>query len=145
MKTTEKIELKVTPRDAGKSHSREARLNSKIPAVLYGPKNPPVNLLMEELAATRYGGHKFESTIFSLKSDDAKINAVNVLLKDVQVHPVTRRPTHVDLYALDMSATVRVNIGLRLEGKPVGLAECCKRSCEKLKLNVCQLISQRKL
>jgi large subunit ribosomal protein L25 len=127
MKTTgqknEKIELLVSDRSIGKANSRASRVAQKIPAVLYGPKHKPVNLLMDELAVTRYGGRKFESTIFVLKSSDTTLNKMNVLFKKVQNHPVNRRPTHVDLYALDMTATIRVNIALRFEGKPTGLAD----------------------
>lgn len=124
MKTkSEKISLKVTTRETGKHHSRQNRIKQLIPAVLYGPKTKPVNLMIDELTVTRYAGRKFEATIFGLQSDNAELAKMNVLIKDVQVHPVNRRPQHVDLYAVDMTKTIRVSIGLRFEGKPIGLAD----------------------
>jgi large subunit ribosomal protein L25 len=119
----EKIDITVTPREVGKHYSRQSRLGGQIPAVVYGPKTTPVNVLTDEIAIRKYQGRKFESVIFNLKSDDANLNKVSVILRDIQIHPVSRRPVHIDFYAPDMSKTVRVNVELRLEGKPVGLSE----------------------
>jgi large subunit ribosomal protein L25 len=119
----EKIELTVSPRSAGKHHSRQSRGEGMIPAVIYGPKTEPMNVLAVENQIKKYQGRKFESSIFTLKSDDKKTNGVAVILRDIQVHPVTRRPLHIDFYAPDMTKPVRVNVELRLEGKPAGLAE----------------------
>lgn len=119
----ERAEIAVTPREAGKHHSRQSRTAGQIPGVIYGPKTKPVNVLTEELTVRRFTGRKFESTIFNIKSDDKTINQVAVILRDIQVHPVTRRPLHVDFYAPDMTKPVRVSVEVRLEGKPVGLSE----------------------
>lgn len=121
MKT--QIEINVMPRQTGKHFSRASRLAEKIPAVIYGPKVTNAALLTDELSVRKYGGRKFESTIFKLKSDDAKLNGQAVLFKSVQVHPVTRRPVHVDFYAVDMTQPIRVRVEIRLEGKPIGLAD----------------------
>lgn len=123
MKTNEKINLKVMTRETGKHHSRSNRVKQLIPAVLYGPKTKPVNLMIDELTVTRYAGRKFEATIFGLQSDNAELAKMNVLIKDVQVHPVNRRPQHVDLYAVDMTKAIRVSVGIRFEGKPIGIAD----------------------
>lgn len=123
MKNTQQIELTVTPRHTGKHNSRAARRASQVPAVLYGPGVTNSNLLLDALTVTKYSGRKFESTIFRLKSDDSALNNKAVLLKAIQTHPVSRRPVHVDCYAVDMSKPIRVKIELRLEGKPIGLTE----------------------
>ncbi|HVK62001.1 MAG TPA: 50S ribosomal protein L25 [Bdellovibrionales bacterium] len=119
----EKIEIPVKSRESGKHNSRTSRAAGLIPGVVYGPKNEPINVLIEELTVRRFTGRKFESTIFGLKSDDSKVNKLNVIVRDVQVHPVNRRPLHVDFYAPDMTKPVRVAVELRLDGKPAGLSE----------------------
>ena len=119
----EKIELPVSLRTVGKHHSRSSRIVGRIPGVLYGPKVENVSLSADEITLKKYSGHKYESTIFQLKSDDPKLNKLNVLLRDMQVHPVTRRPVHVDFFAIDMSSAIRVQVEIRMEGKPLGLAE----------------------
>lgn len=119
----ERIEIPVSARTVGKHHSRAARKSERVPGVVYGPKTEPINVLADELTVKRYQGRKFESTIFNLKSDDSKLGGISVILRDVQVHPVTRRPVHVDFYAPDMSKPVRVAVQIQLEGKPAGTAE----------------------
>ena len=79
--------------------------------------------MAEEKLIKKFHGRKFESTLFTLKTDVSGLDKVVVLLRDIQVHPVTRRPVHVDFYALDMASNVVVSIGLRFEGKPVGLSD----------------------
>jgi len=123
MAQTEKIEIPVSLRQAGKHHSRQARKMGRVPAVVYGPKTEPVNVLTDEITIRKFQGSKFESVIFTLKSDDASLDKKPVILRDIQFHPVTRRPVHVDFYAPDMTKPVRVSVEVRLEGKPAGLSE----------------------
>lgn len=119
----EKIEIPVTPRTTGKHHSRSSRLEGKVPCVIYGPKTEPINVLADEITVRKFSGRRYEATIFNLKSDDSKISSLSVIMRDVQVHPMTRRPVHVDFYAPDMTKPVRVSVELRLEGKAQGLSE----------------------
>lgn len=119
----EQIEIPVTARQIGKHNSRMSRTAGRVPGVVYGPKTEPVNVLADEIMIRKYQGRKFESVIFNLKSDNSKLNKVAVILRDIQFHPVTRRPLHIDFYAPDMTKPVRVSIELRLEGKPLGLSE----------------------
>ena len=58
-----------------------------------------------------------------MKSTDKNANGIVVLVKQVDVHPLSRRPVHVDFYALDLKKPVRVWVEVRLEGKPIGLSE----------------------
>ena len=51
------------------------------------------------------------------------MNGKIALFKEVVVNPVTRIPEHVDLFALDMTKTVRVSIEIKIEGKAIGLSE----------------------
>ncbi len=119
----ENITISAEPRTSGKHFSRGYRQEQKIPAVIYGPnvKNLQVNL--GEIELTKYNKIKFENAIFVLKSDDKALNGLKVLKKEVAIHPVTRRPIHVDLYALDMTKAIRVDVEIRFEGKSVGIKE----------------------
>jgi large subunit ribosomal protein L25 len=119
----ERMEISVSPRAIGKHESRQSRLQGRIPAVIYGPKMEAINVLTDELTLKKYSHSKYESTIFNLKSDDSKLGKISVIIREVQVHPTTRRPVHADLYAPDMTKPVRVHVAIRLEGRPAGLAE----------------------
>lgn len=117
-----RIDLTVEPRETGKANSRALRNSRKVPAVVYGAMEP-LSITLAEGDILRYNVRAYENALFNLKSSDSKANGKVVLMKSVDVHPVTRRPQHVDLFALDLSKTVRVWVEVRLDGKPAGLAE----------------------
>ena len=122
--TTANIEsFNVEPRKQGRHWSRKSRIENKIPAVIYGPKMENKNVLMDEIFIVKHRSQKYESAIFKTQSDDANLGNINVMLKKIQYHPVSNRPVHVDLYALDMTQTVRVKIPVKYEGEPVGCKE----------------------
>jgi large subunit ribosomal protein L25 len=118
----QRIDMNVEPREIGKANSRALRVDRKVPAVIYGAVENK-NIYIEEGFIKKYNVRAHENSLFNLKSADGKLNGQVVLMKDVNVHPVTRRPQHVDLFALDLKKAVRVSIEIRLEGKPVGIAD----------------------
>jgi large subunit ribosomal protein L25 len=120
---SQRYDLSVEPRQTGKSNSRALRNSRKVPAVVYGSSTTPKNLFIDESSVVRYNTRSYENALFNLKSSDSGLNGIVVLVKDVNVHPLTRRPQHVDLFALDLKKAVRVSVEIKLEGKPVGLAE----------------------
>lgn len=120
---SQRFDLTVEPRQSGKSTSRALRRDRKIPAVVYGSLSEPKNVFIDESSVIRYNTRAYENALFNLKSADSALNSIVTLIKDVVVHPVTRRPQHVDLFALDLKKVVRVSVEIKLEGKPAGLAE----------------------
>lgn len=120
MTNNEALEIEVGPRKPGKHYSRSLRGERKIPAVVYGPKTDSIPFYLGENDAVKCSGHEFENAIFVLKSEDSQLNNMKVLKKDASFHKVNRRPIHLDFYALDMAATVRVNVEVKFEGKSVG-------------------------
>lgn len=122
--TTGKTEtFKIETRKSGKHHNRSNRNQRMVPAVIYGPKHENTNVLITELFVDKHRSQKYESVIFKTESDDGSINGVNVMLKSIQYHPVSNRPVHVDLYALDMTKSVRVHIPIKYVGEPIGCKE----------------------
>ena len=118
----QRIDLNVSPRETGKHNSRAIRNARQVPAVVYGAIEN-ANIVIDEKFIVKYNTRAFENALFNLKSDNNKLNGKVVLMKSVDVHPLSRRPVHVDLFALDMTKTVRVFVEVKLEGKPVGIAE----------------------
>lgn len=119
---SQRHDLTVEARETGKHNSRALRRDRKVPAVVYGATEPQ-NLYIDESSVVRFNVRAYENALFSLKSKDNKVNNIVVLMKEVVVHPVTRRPQHVDLFALDLKKAVRVSIEIKLEGKPIGISE----------------------
>lgn len=121
---SQRQDLNIEMRETGKSNSRALRVGRRVPAVVYGAGTEKAqNISIDESSVVRFNVRAYENALFNLKSKESKLNNVVVLMKEVVVHPVTRRPQHVDLFALDMKKAVRVSIEIRLEGKPAGIAD----------------------
>jgi large subunit ribosomal protein L25 len=96
---------------AGKGASRALRREGRVPAVIYGEKKEPVSVHVEEklLVKMMSNGHFMNSVV--MVEVGGKAN--RTLPKDVQFHPVTSRPIHVDFVRIGEHAQVTVNIPVR--------------------------------
>ena len=119
---SEQLTLSAETRErAGKGASRHLRREGRVPAVIYGNNEDPLSIHVEEKALVKAlsGGH-FMNTVVMVETGAAP---VRTLPKDVQFHPVTDRPIHVDFLRLAKNATVTVAIPVRFtdEDKSPGL------------------------
>ena len=118
----QKYDLAVEARSIGKSTCRALRKERKIPGIIYGAiKNQ--NVFLNESDILKYNTRKYDNTLFTLKSSVSEANGKIALIKSVDVNPLSRKPVHVDLYALDLTKPVRVSVEVKIEGKPIGLAD----------------------
>lgn len=101
--------LNVELRDkAGKGSARAARRDGRVPAVIYGAKKAPVMVTIKQnelIAILNRGG--FLSNQFELVVDGKK---ERVLPRDMQLHPVTDQPLHVDFLRLSKGTQVTVEV-----------------------------------
>ena len=119
----QRIELAVEARTPGRGGARGLRVNKMVPGVVYGAAIENVNISLHVNDVLKYNTRAFENALLNLKSADSKLNGKVALIKEVSVNPLTRRPEHIDLFALDLNKTVRVSVEIRIEGKAVGIAE----------------------
>lgn len=93
---------------AGKGASRVLRREGRIPAVIYGNKEEPQGVHVEEKALMKalMTGHFFNSVVMI----DVGGKAVRTLPKDVQFHPVSDRPLHADFLRISEHATIHVEV-----------------------------------
>ena len=93
---------------AGKGASRALRREGRVPAVIYGGKEEPEMIHIEEKELVRQlmTGH-FMNSIVKVEVGG---ETVRTLPKDVALHPVTDRPTHADFFRLSKDAKVDVSI-----------------------------------
>jgi large subunit ribosomal protein L25 len=117
---TENLSFNVEPRTSGKHFSRELRNEMKVPGVVYGPKTKSSNLWLLEKDLKKFMSHQFENSIFTLQSPENSLNNLKVLKKAVAIHPVSRRPVHIDFFAIDMTQAIRVDVEVRFIGKAEG-------------------------
>ncbi len=119
---SEQLTLSAEARDrAGKGASRHLRREGRVPAVIYGANEEPVSIHLEEKGLVKMlkTGHFMNST---LKIDVGGTTTLT-LPKDVQFHPVTDRPLHVDFLRIGEHSQVHVNVPVRFinEEKSPGL------------------------
>jgi len=99
--------LSAEPRErAGKGAARAARRAGRVPGVIYGAKKDPVLITLDPKDLRReISGGGFFGTLF-----DVGVGGGNerVLPRDLQLHPVTDRPLHVDF--LRVSRDTRIDV-----------------------------------
>jgi large subunit ribosomal protein L25 len=101
--------LVAQPRDrAGKGVARATRREGRVPAVIYGGKEPPVLVALElkDLARRSHAAGFFTH----LLEIDVEGQKHRVLPRDVQFHPLTENPTHVDFLRVTKNATIEVAV-----------------------------------
>jgi large subunit ribosomal protein L25 len=109
---SEQLTLPAETRDrAGKGASRELRNQGRVPAVVYGANQEPLSIHVEEklLAKMLSTGHFMNSVVMI----DAGGQTTRTLPKDVQFHPVTSRPVHVDFLRISEHSKVAVSVPVR--------------------------------
>jgi large subunit ribosomal protein L25 len=96
---------------AGKGASRALRREGRVPAVIYGEKQEPLPVHVEEklLAKMLSKGHFMNTLVMVEVGGESN----RTLPKDVQFHPVTSRPIHVDFLRIGENAQVNVNVPVR--------------------------------
>ena len=107
----------VVREETGTGNAREARRNGVVPGVIYGGGKESIAVGMkfnEVLKAINSG--QFLSNMIELKHDG---KAQKVLTKDVQFHPVTDRPIHVDFFRVTDKTIIDVNVSAVFVGEDV--------------------------
>lgn len=94
---------------AGKGAARATRRQGLVPAVIYGAKKGATLValdprdVMKELQKGGWQSHLYEVAV-------KEGGAERCLMRDVQFHPVTDRPIHVDFQRLAPGARIRVKV-----------------------------------
>lgn len=93
----------------GKGASRALRREGRVPAVIYGNKQEPLSIHVEQRALVKLlGTGHFMNSIVMI--DGAGSGAIRTLPKDVAFDPVTDMPVHVDFLRIAKNATVTVAV-----------------------------------
>jgi large subunit ribosomal protein L25 len=117
------VTLEVLNRDdAGKGVARKLRAEGKIPAVVYGGHRDPAKIAVDRKAISELiqkSEHGIRS-IFLLKmaGTDQQRHA---MVKDMTIHPISRKITHIDFVRVIMDEKVRVTIPVHHTGTAIGV------------------------
>lgn len=120
MITPEVVELEGKIRETGRNAAEALRDAMRVPGVVYGPAmDDNVHFSVDEL--------ELEKILAESKRQILELNidgeTHRTLLKDIEFHPLTDRPVHVDFYALSDEHEVTLSVPIRLEGTPVGVTD----------------------
>ena len=116
------IEAEVRAR-AGKGAARATRRAGMVPAVIYGAHQAPSLVALEPRAVLRELQRPgWQSRLYEIKTNG---DATRALIRDVQFHPVSDAPQHVDFQRLAPGEPIRVVVPVRFENE--GLSTGLKR------------------
>lgn len=116
------VTLKATRRQSGgKGVARKLRGTGKIPAVLYGHGDRTERLAVDAHELDLLLHHvNPENTLIGL---DIEGERADVLIRELQRHPVRPEFLHVDFLLVHGDETMKLDIPVRLTGVPVGVRE----------------------
>ncbi|MEQ9435817.1 50S ribosomal protein L25/general stress protein Ctc [Hyphomonas sp.] len=101
----------------GTGGAREARNNGFVPGVLYGGDDKPVaiNLRLAEVLKAIETGHFLSSTATLVHKGEKQL----VIPQAIQMHPITDRPVHVDLFRVTANQKIKVEVPVHFKGEDV--------------------------
>lgn len=105
--------------ELGKNASGRLRRKGFVPAILYGESvaNVPLTLKKKDIIEI-LKSETGENTIFKVAFDSEERD---VMIKEVQINPITDELTHVDLIQISMDKPVRVSVPVELVGEAIGV------------------------
>ncbi len=114
------IELALKPRDkASKNGNRRLRREGGLPAVIYGGDAKPQGGTVDGVQFQKMAHQIHTSTIFTLKVEGSEEQ--KAIIREIQYHPVTERPMHIDFYRISLDKPIIVNIPVHGIGVPAGV------------------------
>jgi large subunit ribosomal protein L25 len=114
--------LTATPRTTvRKSDLTTLRASGLMPAVIYGPGGENLSVALKANEFFQYHKKSFSEVCFwEIEVDGKKFHTI---LKDKQVHPVTRNFLHADFMIVSAEATLELEIPIHFTGEAVGTKE----------------------
>ncbi|HKM92153.1 MAG TPA: 50S ribosomal protein L25/general stress protein Ctc [Prolixibacteraceae bacterium] len=116
----------------GKKESKKLRVEEKVPCVLYGDddKNIHFACLQADLRKLIYTPNVY---IVNLDIDGEKLQAI---MHDIQFHPVSDEPLHIDFLKVSDNKLMKVEIPVKTKGYAKGIRSGGRLQVEKRSLTV---------
>ena len=105
----------IVREDTGTGNAREVRRNGQVPGIIYGEdeNSVPVAVKMNEVLKALNSGD-FLGSMIELSHEG---KSQKVFTKDVQFHPVTDFPVHVDFYRVTNKTLIDVEVTVNFIGE----------------------------
>lgn len=117
------LDLKTNLRTTvGNGAARSLRREGQIPAVLYGPGKEPVLLSVtsSELEQVLKKGTAAQ-VLVNLRIQNGETMNRTAMIKEMQIHPVSRTFLHIDFYEIAMDRKITVGVPVVTKGKSKGV------------------------
>lgn len=111
--------LNVEPRTETGRHVKHVRKAGYVPAVVYGQGQPATPIQFREIDMARILRAGGLSQLIMLKGLGKK--PVNVLIKEIQRHPIRRTILHVDFYSVQMDVKIQTEVPVHTTGESEAL------------------------
>lgn len=114
------LNVEVRAQKGTKKELSGLRAASRIPAVVYGGEKGPLNIALSErelMEGRKKGG---SNAIFHLKHAKGE---ETVIVKELQRHPVTDRPTHADFQRISLTQKIDARVPLVVVGVATGVKD----------------------
>lgn len=122
----EKVILKASIReDLGKSASKHLRKEGKVPGVVYKGGKAGINVEVDKgdlwhALHTEAG----ENAIITMDiSGGEKPIKKTVILKEMQIHPISEEYLHIDFHEISLKEKLKVKVPITVKGEAVGVKE----------------------
>lgn len=106
--------------ETGSGPSRRYRREGKIPAIVYGKKDAPKNLLLSKLEWETLS-RKGEIHLVELKTKTG--DSINALIKEVQHDYLSGMTLHIDFEEVKMDEVIETSVAVHGKGTPIGLSQ----------------------
>jgi large subunit ribosomal protein L25 len=116
-------ELTIQRREGtGKQRARRLRREGRVPAIMYGGGEPVTIAVDPREIARIMHGHEGGTQLLRVSLSDSGDSRM-VIIRDMQLDPVSERIIHVDLQEVRMDRAIQVAVPLRHVGEPIGVKE----------------------
>jgi large subunit ribosomal protein L25 len=108
--------------NTGKGAARKLRAAGRVPAILYGQGRESVPLTLDPRALEKVLKSGGANTLLDLTVEGrSDLGSPVALVKELQRHPIRGTILHADLYQVDLTKTVEVEVPIHLLGKAKGI------------------------
>lgn len=114
------LNVEVRAAKGTKKELSSLRAGSRIPAVVYGGEQGPLNISLSErelMDARKKGGTNAILRLKHAKGEET------VMVKELQRHPVTDRPTHADFQRISLTKKIDARVPLIVVGVAAGVKD----------------------
>ena len=109
----EKVVLQAEKRDVVGKQVKALRREGKLPAVIYGRRTEPINILLDAHSASLTLGKLTSSSLVTIALDGKEFPT---LVREKQRDYIKNRLLHVDFLAVSLTESIRADVSLNIIG-----------------------------